>query len=39
LVWGVQQCVVCTTRWIDTSKSADEPPARVGIGVRVKLPD
>lgn len=40
LVWKViQQCVVGVTRWIDTSKNADEPPPRVGVAVKVKLPD
>jgi uncharacterized protein YcnI len=40
LVWKViQSCVVGVNRWIDTSKNADEPPPRVGVGVKVKLPD
>ena len=39
LVWKViQNCVVGVTRWIDTSKSATEPPPRVGVGVKVALP-
>ena len=39
LVWKViQNCVVGVTRWIDTSKNANEPPPRVGVGVKVKLP-
>ena len=39
LVWKViQRCVVGVTRWIDTSKNATEPPPRIGVGVKVKLP-
>jgi uncharacterized protein YcnI len=33
LVWKViQQCEEGEIRWIDTSKTAEEPPPRVGVG-------
>jgi periplasmic copper chaperone A len=40
LTWKVvQTCVQGVTRWIDTSKDAEDPAPKVGVGKKVVLPD